>query len=391
MPAGDGADSNSPASIGPLVFPDPLTSTHLVSAATFLYFDVPVVLPSPIWIPDDEAYGLHEMVASRGPEWATRFFRIDSLYGAQVDAWKRTTALLGPLKDSFTTSLFAFDADAAALENGLELLDSTGETADTAVRRLDLGAAAGEVFHHLLIDQYFDLERDLDSLYDYCAELFATRSTAELLVSSYLPRLTLTPRAAGVSDVLLFNNMQLIPLLEKLPVDDVDAPGQALGASIVAWEIFAQILAHQLDPLDANRVDRLADVRSRRRREVESLKAKCLLLAEDMPPPGGIDELTRTVERFLRHQVNEEIASLFALNRSAVDGFVESVLTDEKSWLALTTSIASAYAGQGLLTAGAALAAISSLGAKAAKSALERRQRLRASDYRLLYRIGRRQ
>lgn len=390
MRAGAGADSNSPASIGPLVFPDPLTSTHLVSAATFLYFDVPVVLPSPIWIPDEAAYGLHELVASRRPEWATRFFRIDSLYGAQVDAWKHTTALLGPLKDSFTTSLFAFDADAAALEKGLEFLDSTGETADTAVARLDLGAAAGEVFHHLLIDKYVELERNLDALYDYCAELFATLSTAELLVFSYLPRLTLTPRAAGVSDVLLFNNMQLLPLLEKLPVDDADAPGEAIGAGIVAWEIFAQILARQLDPLDAKRVDRLADVRRRRRREVESLKAKCLLLAEDMPTPESIDELIRTVERFLRHQVNEEIAALFGLNRSAIDGFVESVLTDEKTWLALTTSIASAYAGQGLLTAGAALATISSLGAKAAKRALERRQRLRASDYRVLYRIGRR-
>jgi hypothetical protein len=333
---------------------------------------------------------LHELLATRRPEWATRFFQIDGLYSAQVDAWKRTTELLEPLKDTFVTSLFAFDADTAAVEEGLAFLRATGETADTAVARLDPGAAAGEVFHHLLIDKYFELDRDLDALFEYCGGLFAVSSPAQLLVSCYLPRLTLTPRAAGASAVLLFNNMQLVPLLEKLPVDVVEGPDATIGASIVAWEIFAQILAQQLDPLDADRIDRLARLRKRHRDEVKSLKAKCLVLAEDMPPPDSLDDLIGAVERFLRHQVNEEIASLFELNRSAVDGFVESVFTDEKTWLAVAASIASAFTGQSLLTAGAALATVSSLGAKAAKNTFDRRRKLRTSDYRVLYRIGRR-
>jgi hypothetical protein len=386
----DGPVSGSVAPLGPLVFPDPLTSMHLVSAATFLYFDAPVVLPSPIWIPDDHAYGLHELVATKRPEWASRFFKVDDLYGAQVDAWKRTTALLKPLSDTFVTALYAFDADPAAIDEGLAFLQATGETVDTAVARVDLGAAAGEVFHHLLIDKYFELDRDLDALFKYCGGLFAEPSPAKLLVSCYLPRLRLTPRAAGASEVLLFNNMQLVPLLEKLPVEAVEGPDATISASVVAWEIFAQILAQQLDPLDADRIDRLARVRERHHDEVKSLRAKCLLLAEDMPPLDSLEGLTGTVERFLRHQVNEEIASLFDLNRSAVDGFVESVFTDEKTWLAVVASVASASTGQGLLTAGAALATASSLGAKAAKSAFDRRGKLRASDYRVLYRIGRR-
>ncbi|BBX60518.1 hypothetical protein TM48_04625 [Mycobacterium shottsii] len=385
-----GAGSDAPESMSPLVFPDPLTSTHLVSAATFLYFDVPVVLPSPIWIPDEEAFGLHDLVASWRPDWAPRFFQIDALYGAQVDAWKHTKELLNPLKDTFVSSLFAFDADTAAIERGLAFLRTTGETIDTTIARLDPGAAAGEVFHHLLIDKYVELDRDLNGLYEYCGQLFALSSTPQLLVSCYLPRLTLTPRAADASDVLLFNNIQLLPLLEKLPVDEAEKPDAIIGTQIVAWEIFARILAQQLDPLDARRVDRLADLRRRHRHEVESLKGKCLLLAKDMPPPNGLDDVIGAVERFLRYQANEEIAALFRLNRSAVDGFVESVLTDEKSWLAVATTIASAYAGQGLLTAGAGLATVSSLGAKAAKSTFQRRKNLRTSDYRVLYRIGRR-
>jgi hypothetical protein len=152
---------SGPASVGPIVFPDPLTSTHLVSAATFLYFDTPVKLPSPIWIPDEEAYGLHELVANRDPEWAARFFQLDSLYGAQVDAWKRTREILEPLTDAFTGTLYAFDADSDALNEGIAFLESTGETMEEAVSKLDIGAAAGEVFHHLLIDKYFELDQDL--------------------------------------------------------------------------------------------------------------------------------------------------------------------------------------------------------------------------------------
>ena len=184
-----------PALVGPIVFPDPLTSTHLVSAATFLYFDTPVKLPSPIWIPDEEAYGLHELVARRHPEWAARFFQLDSLYGEQVDAWKRTREI-DPLSDAFTGTLYAFDADSDALNEGVAFLEATGETMEEAGAKIDIGAAAGEVFHHLLIDKYFELDQDLDVLFEYCGEFLAAPSPVSLLVSCYLPRLMLTPRVA---------------------------------------------------------------------------------------------------------------------------------------------------------------------------------------------------
>lgn len=378
------------ASVGPVVFPDPLTSTHLVSAATFLYFDTPVKLPSPIWIPDEEAYGLHELVAKRNPEWATRFFKLDSLYGDQVDSWKRTREVLEPLVDAFTGTLYAFDADSDALDEGIAFLEATGETMEEVAAKIDIGAAAGEVFHHLLIDKYFELDRNLDVLFEYCGEFLAAPSPVPLLVSCYLPRLMLTTRVARASDVLLFNNMQLIPLLEKLPVEVVEEPDATINANTVAWEIFAQILAQQLDPLDAERTEHLARVRMRHYGEVKSLKAKCLLLAEEMSPPDRLQDVIGAVDRFLRHDVNQEIAGLFELNRAAVDDFVESVLTDEKSWLTTAASIASVFSGHPLFTAGAALATVSSVGAKAAKTALDRRRKLRASDYRMLYRIGRR-
>lgn len=280
--------------------------------------------------------------------------------------------------------------DSDALDEGIAFLEATGETMEEVGARIDIGAAAGEVFHHLLIDKYFELDRDLDVLFEYCGEILAAPSPVPLLVSCYLPRLMLTTRVARASDVLLFNNMQLIPLLEKLPVEVVEEPDATINANTVAWEIFAQILAQQLDPLDAERTERLARVRMRHYDEVKSLMAKCLFLAEEMSPPDRLQDVIGAVDRFLRHNVNQEIAGLFELNRASVDAFVESVLIDEKSWLTTAASIASVFSGHPLFTAGAALATVSSVGAKAAKSAFDRRRKLRASDYRVLYRIGRR-
>jgi hypothetical protein len=375
--------------LGPIVFPDPLTSTSRISAATFLYFDERVILPSPIWIPDETAYGLHDLVATRRPDWAGRFFWTDSLYGSQVESWKRTTDLLEPLGDAFSSALYAFDADSGALAEGQAFLDSTGVSAEQALEMIDVGAAAGEVFHHLLIDQYSEFEGDLEALYRYTADFFAAGSPSEVLVPCYLPRLRLSPHVAQAGNEMLFNNAGLLPLLERLPVEVVGEPDVTISVSVIAWELFSQILAKELDPLDAGRIDRLATVRRRNREEIDALKAKCVLLAETIPQPGTLHDLVPVVERFLRHEVDSEIQSLLGLNRAAMDRFVQSVLTDEKSWLTTLGAGAAAFSGEPLLTAGAALAAVSSVGAKAAKSAFERRDRLRTSDYRLLYHVGR--
>lgn len=235
--------------LGPIVFPDPLTSTSRISAATFLYFDEPVILPSPIWIPEETAYGLHDLVATRWPDWAGPFFWADSLYGSQVEDWKRTADLLSPLGDAFSSALYAFDADSDALAEGQAFLDSTGVSVEQALEMIDLGAAAGEVFHHLLIDQYSEFEGDLESLYRYTADFFAAGSPSELLVASYLPRLRLSPRVAQAGNAVLFNNVGLLPLLERLPVEVVGEPDVTISVSVIAWELFSQILAKELDPL----------------------------------------------------------------------------------------------------------------------------------------------
>lgn len=386
MPEGD--DFPGP-SFGPLAFPDPLTSTSRVSAATFLYFEERVVLPSPIWIPDEDAYGLHDLVATRQPEWAKKFFELDGLYGAQVDAWKRTSDLLTPLGDAFRTALYAFDADSDAFAEGKTFLDSTGLSAEKVLPMIDVGAAGGEVFHHLLIDCYAELDGDLDALYAYTASFVAEDSLARLLVPCYLPRLRLTRHVAQAGEPLLFNNIRLLPLLQTLPVEVVGEPDARISTSVMAWEIFSQIIAKQMDPLDAPRIERLATIRERNREEIDALKTKCVSLAEEIQQPDSLGDLVPTVERFLRHEVDGEIESLLGLNRAAKERFIQSVLTDEKTWFTVLASGATAAGGQALLTAGAALAAVSSLGAKAARSAFERRDQLRTSDYRLLYHIGR--
>jgi len=143
-----------------MVFPDPLTSTGQISAASFVYFDAPIVVPTPVWIPNDEAFGLNELILDRRPDWGLNYFRIDEIYGAQISAYQETMRLLKPLEDGFLRTLLAFDADTAARQEGLDFLESTGETVESVLPMLDVHAAAGEVFHHVLIDEYAANEGD---------------------------------------------------------------------------------------------------------------------------------------------------------------------------------------------------------------------------------------
>jgi hypothetical protein len=371
-----------------LVYPDTVASPHRISAASFLFFDKPLALPAPHWTPFEGVFQLHELIMQRRPEWGALFFRLDDLYDTQISSWRQMNQLLRPLQSTFQNILLAFDADQQAQQEGLLLLESTGDSAESVLELIDPLAAAGEFFHHVLTDVYAQLDQDAEALYSYCGELLTSTRVDQLLVQSYLPRLLLIPRFSRITEPLLLNNPRLISLLEKFPVEGNPELFQP-STDVVAWEIFCQILAIPLDPLDPTKVDRLVRIRERHLEEAERLKTKCLRLAEQLEPPTSLTDLIPTIERYIRLHVQDEISSLFELNREAFRDFLEAVFTDQKAWLATAGVIASAIAGQGTIAAGTAVATLSAMGAKAAKSAFDRGRKLRGSDYRLLYRIGR--
>jgi hypothetical protein len=80
--------------------------------------------------------------------------------------------------------------------------------------------------------------------------------------------------------------------------------------------------------------------------------------------------------------------ALLSVDKTAGKEFLDSVFADEKAWAASGALLYSLCQGGPALTAGAAFATLASVGSKAMKAAAERRKKLEASDYTLLYRAA---
>jgi hypothetical protein len=85
--------------------------------------------------------------------------------------------------------------------------------------------------------------------------------------------------------------------------------------------------------------------------------------------------------------VEADLQAVLSLDKKAVREFLDSVFSDEKAWVGIATFAYSLVQGGPVLTAGAAIYALSNLGSKAVKAAATRRQKLEVSDYALVYRM----
>ena len=95
------------------------------------------------------------------------------------------------------------------------------------------------------------------------------------------------------------------------------------------------------------------------------------------------------VRQFIRTQVQEEIADLLKLDRDTLEQFFIGLFSDDKTWLSLAAFLAGIIGGYTNITTGAAIAALSSVGAKAFKTAADKREKLKRSDYALVYNLSR--
>jgi hypothetical protein len=77
------------------------------------------------------------------------------------------------------------------------------------------------------------------------------------------------------------------------------------------------------------------------------------------------------------------------LNDEAKAGFITSVLADKAVWAATLAGLAGASSGSVEWTMGGAIGVIATLGSKGFATLSQRREHLKASDYRLIYRVAR--
>jgi hypothetical protein len=110
-------------------------------------------------------------------------------------------------------------------------------------------------------------------------------------------------------------------------------------------------------------------------------------LALDLGDERDLEVLEKRITQHIRGKVEAEVQAVLSLDKKAVNELLDSVFSDEKTWIGIATFLYSLVHGGPILTAGAAIYALSSIGSKAVKAAASRRQKLEVNDYALLYRM----
>lgn len=401
-----------------LLFPDACWTPRMVSGALFLYFHDDSVgfttHPSvSTFMTGVSPFGFMQLVEERKPAWLPQF-------SAFIDAWKiyrssyhETSKLLEPLHGAgFTGVWLVYDRGSVAWESAKDLLSSVQLEGPEITKVVDPMSASDELFAHIFLEKYLELYKDgmppdqvvqlvsqtarADSvelrtdvdwraLYEYCDELFGSTDLKTLLNTAYMFRLP----ALGDTHSVLLSNPRLVDFLASLPVErepqSEDHADQEYD--IVAWEFFRQIVSPHIDPLNEASVGRIMELRAQRVDEIEALKRRCLSLALDLRQVDNLDLLQRKVSLHVRGKVESDVQALLSLDKAASNEFLGRVFSDEKTWMAIAALLYSlAHAGP-IITAGAAIVTLSSIGSKAVGAAAHRRETLRASDYALLYRM----
>jgi hypothetical protein len=296
---------------------------------------------------------------------------------------------------------------------------SSSLTQGEIVRLIDPFSAADELFSHIFFEKFLELyypdhspedfvamggqvgesgnvppkvDVDWSPLYQYCEVCFGLHDLDALLTKAYMFRI---PLLLGL-DTLLLSNEGLIAFLASLPIESAGklgvAPSGRTGKSedpldAVVWEFFRQLVSPMLDPIDEARVRKLCQLSDEKSEETGRLKLRCLALAHDLGDEANLEVMQKRIRNHIRVNVQNEVQAVMALDRQALNDLLNGVFSDEKTWLGISGLLYSLVNGGPILTAGSAIYALSTFGSKAFKAAATRREKLKASDYALLYRM----
>ena len=110
-------------------------------------------------------------------------------------------------------------------------------------------------------------------------------------------------------------------------------------------------------------------------------------VAQELGNESDLEVLQRRIAQHIRAKVEGEVQAVLSLDKKAVKALFETVFSDEKTWMGIATFLYSLTTGGAVITAGAAIYALSRVGSKTFKAAADRRQKLELNDYALLYRM----
>jgi len=402
-----------------LVLPDACWRRDLASGALFLYFcDDPIGLtlhPSvTTFVTGVDPFDFFRLVEERQPPWAQPFFDFVKIWKAYRVGIEDVSKLLEPVKGkAFKTILLSYARGGGAWESATELLSSSELTKADIIRSIDPFSAADELFSHIFFEKYLELyfptsgpatliamgmelaksaekrppiDVDWAQIYNYCETLFANNDVDQLLATAYMLRMPLLQSL----DAVLLSNERLMPFLTSLPVDSTCKPESKNPADLLdvaAWEFFRQLVSPIVDPLDEGRVPKLSNLIRGKGEEIRRLKNRCLGLAQELGYEANLETLQKKIRNHIHVRVQKDVQAVLDLDKQAVDELLNSVFSDEKTWLGISALLYSLVNGGPILTAGSAVYALSNLGSKAFKSAADRKEKLKVNDFALLYRM----
>lgn len=371
-----------------LVLPDPVTKPETLSGAVFLYFEEPLWFSIPPVVLTQDSYQLLTLIEQRKPDWGPAFWGLFNLWRQQHDGSRKTIDTIAPLKEKYKTLYLSYACGLDALESSNTLITSAGFSLDSVIDIIDPFHASGEIIRHIMLETFLELGGEIEALYKYCANLFKVEPIPHLLAKGYFLRVQILAKMR--QGPVLLTNERLCQFLDNLPVETEAQAREDIDIDVIAWELFRQILSPRLDPLNAERAKFIAELLKSRKEEIERLRLRCQELANQVRQPKTLQDLPKRIDWLVRTHVEKEIAELLQLNKKALEAFLTSVFSDDKTWFAILAFISGVATGHTYVTTGGAITALSSIGAKAFKAAADRRQKLKQNDYALVYTISRR-
>lgn len=368
------------------VYPDPVTSPSMLTGATFLYFNNPLIITLPPQVITKDAFEVLKFVDERKPRWSEALYGLLSMWRHQREGFQHTLDVLSPLKDKkFKVIWTSYSANQLALEETQELIESAGYTLQEAGKFVNPINAAGEAVRHIFLEEYLENGEDINKLFDYCNGLFQSSDLQDFLTKSYFLRIPFISALGQGDTALLLTNQKLLPLLNSLPIELSKIPEEWRSVQdVVSWEIFRRIISPRLDPLTPEKVTLIGAILEKRQEAIETMKERCCTLAYDVELSVKKHSLERDLEKIIR-SVAPEISNLLALDKQATQEFITNLFADEKTWMFFATVVHGLVTGSLTWTAGAAIASLSNIGAKAFKAAAEKRKKIKSNDFALLY------
>lgn len=254
-----------------------------------------------------------------------------------------------------------------------------------------------ELLHHLSQGVFVPHANDSEYILRYCSHILGSDSSLKDMMNRVrllrfcLPALIGPPIDARTRPgcFLLTDSSSVGPVVAPVAQGDTTID-YSIQTETIAHEVFRQILAPRLDPLNKQGVELVCFLRDSRKEEIDRLRDRCMSLAEEIRVDDGYG--VQTVQKLIRTKANKEISDLLSLDRRTAEDFFVSLFSDEKIWLGLSGFIVSLLSGQPVaLTAGTFIATISCVGPKLVKALDSRWKHLRASDFALLYHIAKHQ